>query len=246
MRTSYIVVSKYFQLRYLFTTIIFFSQLITLAQSPQDYGKVILYKTDDGHIYNQEIVDSLGYKANHFISKTKIRQTKDSVFYSIKHFDKALAADRYEKDGTYCGNSKRKSLNEVKGLYPYRAIHSIKVVSFKGFEIPKTNGQIDLKKMFEIKSLDVNLTNKMLDIMANYDNKGMGMDIAFCWDPRNAVVFLDKSEKVIGYIEICFDCQQYKIQPEELPISNFCNEKMDAVQGLMIRAGISHGMTRNY
>jgi len=190
---------------------------------------------------------------NHFVSRKKIKETHDSVYYLVKHFDKSLAADRYQKDGTYCDNRKRKDLKGIKKQFPYNYMHEVKVVSFKGQEIdsillrkiPKTGGKVDFKKMFEVRTLDADLADKMLDILVNYDNGTRSMVVMMCYDPRNAIVFLDKSDNVLGYIEICFDCQQYEIEPKTITLGGFCTEKMDAIQGIMQKAGITYGMVRS-
>jgi hypothetical protein len=193
------------------------------------------------------------YAANHFVSKRKIKETPDSIYYSLKHFDRSLVAERYQKDGDYCGNRKRKGVKEIKKQFPYSELQAIKVVSFKPAktdsvfverEIPKSNGKIDLRKMFEVKTLDPELTGKMLDILINYNNGNGVMEVMMCYEPRNGIVFVGKSDNILGYIEICFDCQQYKIEPRTMVIGDFCSEKMDAIQGIMQKAGIKYGMQR--
>jgi hypothetical protein len=96
--------------------------------------------------------------------------------------------------------------------------------------------------MHEVKTLDKSMADKLLDILVNYDNGDNGLEIAMCYEPRNGIVFLDRSEKVLGYIEICFDCQQLKIEPKTLPVASFCNEKMDVIQGIFIKTGITYGV----
>lgn len=41
-----------------------------------------------------------------------------------------------------------------------------------------------------------------------------------CYYPRNAVLFVDENEKIISYIEICFECMQFYQGPDET-IENF-------------------------
>lgn len=221
------------------------------AQVPADYGKIQTYLTEDRKTYTKRSIDSIWYFKNQFVSARKIRATADSVYYSVKYFDKKEVKDRYRVDGTFCGNEERKSPKEIRKISPYNSLHSVRVVSFKTLdndsiylepEIPKTNGQIDFNQMFEVKVLDKELEGKMLDILLNYDNPDGIMEIFMCWEPRNAIIFLDKAEKVIGYIEICFECNKYQAEPKTLSLGQFCREKFDAVQGIMMAAGITYGM----
>lgn len=147
--------------------------------------------------------------------------------------------------GLYCGNNNRKSLVEIKEQFPYNKTYSIKVVSFKGYDsIPKTAGQVDFQKMYEVKTLDESLTDKMFDILANYQNESGIMKVAFCWEPRNGVVLLDNNNSVVTYLDICFACQRY-FAPEPGLFGIFCNEKLDAIKEIMKEAGITYGMRRN-
>lgn len=215
-------------------------------KAKHEHGKNDVYITQQGLITSWRNFDSLRYKANHYVGKKKIRETEDSVYYSITHFDKSLAADLFQTQGVYCGNDNRKSLDEIKKQYPYTKTVSIKVVSFKDSEIPRTDKRIDFQKMFEVKTLNADLSNKMIDILANYVSTSTTMEVAFCYEPRNAVMLLDKDEKVIACVEICFECQRYKIYPEHKLFGFFCNEKLDAIQGIFMRAGIMYGMKVEY
>lgn len=214
-------------------------------------GKVHVYLTEKGDRYSQRKVDSIWHFMNHFVSARKLKETSDSIYFSLIHFDKKFVSQRYQQDGNYCDNRLRKSEKEIREKFPFNSLHSIKVVSFKRLEddsveveleIPKTNGKIDFSKLYEVKTLNKDLTSKMLDILVNYDNKGGGMRVFFCYEPRNAIIFLGESDTILGYIEICFACQQYKIYPSTMSMGNFCTEKMDAIQGIMISAGLTYGM----
>ena len=220
--------------------------ITSFGQSPTDDLKVKVYRTANGQFYNQRYVDSVRYRANHYVGIKNIKETHDSISYGLTHFDKDLTADKYKREGFYCGNSRRISLKEIGKQFPYSETHSIRVVSFKGYDsIPKTAGKIDFKKMYEVKTLDKGLTNKMMDILVNYDNKNLAMEIAFCWSPRNGIILMDKNWKVLSYLDICFECQLYDFEPKPATFGRFCNEKMDAIQGIMKKAGITYGLDKH-
>jgi hypothetical protein len=164
----------------------------------------------------------------------------------------------FAQSGDYCGKKKRKAISEIKKRFPFDRTHTIKLVSFKHEypvmqesdtievsymdpEIPKTNGAVDMTKMFETKRLDQKLTDKLLDVLVNYDNEDRESEVAFCYEPRNGIVFIDKTDKVIGYVEICFDCLRYKVEPSILTVTNFCSEKFEALKNVFKESGISYG-----
>jgi hypothetical protein len=168
----------------------------------------------------------------------------------------------FGQGGDYCGKKGRLTISEIKKRFPFDKTYTIKLVSFKHEfsvmqesdtieiplsepEIPKTNGTVDLTKMFESKTLDRKLTNKLLDILVNYDNEDRVSEVAFCYEPRNGIVFVDKTDKVIGFVEICFDCLRYKIEPSTLTVSNFCTQKFEALKSIFKESGISYGMVRS-
>ena len=167
----------------------------------------------------------------------------------------------FGQSGDYCGKRKKLTISEIKTRFPFDKTYTIKLVSFKHEypvikesdtvavpiyepEIPKTNGTVDITKMFESKTLDPKLTDKLLDILVNYDNEDRESEVAFCYEPRNGIVFMDKTDKVIGFVEICFDCLRYKVEPSTLTVTDFCSEKFDALKTLFKESGISYGTVR--
>jgi hypothetical protein len=165
----------------------------------------------------------------------------------------------FGQSGDYCGKKKKLKNLEIKKQFPYNETELIKLVSFKYDypeiqsdtgdievpdyqpEIPKTSGKLDLTKMFETKTLDSKLTEKLLDILVNYDNEDRQSEVAFCYEPRNGIVFLDKEDNVIGYVEICFDCLRYKVVPNSMNVTRFCTEKFDALKNIFKEVGITYG-----
>ena len=167
----------------------------------------------------------------------------------------------FGQSGDYCGKKKKLTISDIKKKAPFNKTQTIKLVSFKHKhqvmqesdtvaipiyepEIPKTNGTVDLTKMFETKTLDRKLSDKLLNVLVNYDNEERESDVAFCYEPRNGIVFIGKADKVIGFVEICFDCLGYKVEPSTSTVANFCSEKFEALKSIFKEAGISYGTVR--
>lgn len=173
------------------------------------------------------------------------------------------AAHCFGQTGAYCGKKGKLPISEIQKQFRYNRTKSIKLVSFKYEdpelqsdtadievpayhpEIPKTNGAIDLTKMSEVKTLDDKTADELLDILVNYDNEDRPSEVAFCYEPRNGILFLDSGSSVVAYIEICFECLRYKVEPSTATVSHFCTEKFDALKTLFRKAGVNYGVTPN-
>ncbi len=103
-----------------------------------------------------------------------------------------------------------------------------------------------MSRAFESRALNNTQKDELLDLLVNfkYDlSYGDKVDasVAFCYTPRNAIVFLDKHDKPIGYVEICFECKRFEYEPRELTVGLFCTEKFELVKDLFSRAGVRYG-----
>jgi hypothetical protein len=152
----------------------------------------------------------------------------------------------------YCGNSKRSDIEKIKKKFPFNELKTIRLVSFKREKeederkTPKTNEQIDFRKMFENVLLSADNESVLLDILFNYNNDLKNEDISWeaasCYEPRNAIVFMDNKGKVLGFVEVCFDCKRYVIEPKSMAIGEFCDEKFDRLKDIFGKSGIKYGL----
>jgi hypothetical protein len=171
---------------------------------------------------------------------------------------------------TYCfgqsGEQTKKrsklTISEIKKLFPYNKTKSIRLVSFKYDypkpdpdtvdgevpmylpEIPKTNGTIDLTKMFEVKTLDQKAEEKLLGILVNSDTKDIA-EVAFCYAPRNGIVFFDELDNIVGYIEICFECLRYQAEPTTITVTTLYPKEYDALRDFFKEVGITYGTAQS-
>jgi len=53
---------------------------------------------------------------------------------------------------------------------------------------------------------------------------------AFCYMPHNALLFFDKNNLLIDYIEICFDCRQIKYSNKKIQRFKQCDFALDALK----------------
>ncbi|RKR80860.1 hypothetical protein BDD43_0997 [Mucilaginibacter gracilis] len=123
----------------------------------------------------------------------------------------------------------------------------------KYWKYPFDDYKADTSQFIESKLLDKVQINKLTDILYNIgERKANKYPYAGykCYEPRNAIVFINAEGKIFAYIEICFECKQIKIRPEKMKIGDFCDDKISIFKTYFASAGILYGIhdayTRNF
>jgi tetratricopeptide (TPR) repeat protein len=148
----------------------------------------------------------------------------------------------------YCRNSNRKSLEKICSLPIFNETNFVMIGSFKASSVPLKDGQVDISRFFEVKRVDEKDKDELFKILVNYDYSPSATNIKstayFCYDPRNAILFVNKRGQIIGYVEICFECNGYKVMPRNLEIGRFCDEKFNALKEQFAKSGIDYGIRK--
>ncbi|TDP57377.1 hypothetical protein [Flavobacterium dankookense] len=113
--------------------------------------------------------------------------------------------------------------------------------------IARIGEKLNLKNLKEIKTLELPKIIELADLLYNfnYNPKKNMTNLAFsCYDPRNAIVFLDKQNNVIEYIEICFSCLGYHIFNKS-NFGEFCTGKIDLIKNFFFLNGIKYGVIKD-
>ncbi|HTD40748.1 MAG TPA: hypothetical protein VK671_09015, partial [Mucilaginibacter sp.] len=71
---------------------------------------------------------------------------------------------------------------------------------------------------------------------ALFENGGGG-----CFNPRNAILFIDKNGKIFDYLEVCFECQVADSESRKITLGAGCNQKFDLLKKYFISLGIKYG-----
>lgn len=102
-----------------------------------------------------------------------------------------------------------------------------------------TFGHIEVR---EIKTLSEKDVEHLADMFYNLDC-GYGPLIGMaCYTPRNAIIFLDKANKVVAELEICFACIGYQLRPKEFHIGDMRRCKYDELRKIFAGTGIHYGI----
>ena len=106
---------------------------------------------------------------------------------------------------------------------------------------------INEKEFLELKKINLNQIEKLTDIIINYGFKSKYHSIkdTKCYDPRNAILFLDKDKKVIAFIEICFGCDNLRTSDVKIDFGEYCEQKFDLIKKIFADSGIKFGITEN-
>jgi hypothetical protein len=99
------------------------------------------------------------------------------------------------------------------------------------------NGKInfDMSRIVD----NVKLTTKQADDIFQilYNKKCLMEEVAACYDPRHMILFYDSNDKVIEYIEFCFDCSNYQTSDSVTRFSG-CPKKFDMLYNEFIKVGV--------
>ena len=110
------------------------------------------------------------------------------------------------------------------------------IVEINFQHIPIVKNRLEKEKMNEIYDFNKSQIDSLTNILYNFD--GLGYAPA-CYEPHHAIVFL-KNEKVIEYIEICFQCHGVELSNGKAMQISFCSEKYEMIKELFKGIGIKY------
>jgi len=115
---------------------------------------------------------------------------------------------------------------------------------FKSHGLQFKKGTLDTSNLFEVKQLTAKQINRLTDIMYNTDNRIPNDYLdpgRKCFNPRNALIFYDKSGKVFDYLEICFECDMMESKSNRIHFHSECTQRFDLVKKFLINVGFKYG-----
>ena len=169
--------------------------------------------------------------------------------------------NKYKDDSEKLDCAKKTKINLQQRLanYPYHQTSQIKLVAYQnkgeaaiGEEIQKyLNAPVGkeataIESQFdEIKPLNFDQIEKLTDIIYNYGYKAeTSLVIASkCYMPRNAILFYDNTNHLIAFIELCFECRNYRTNDSKITLGDECTQKLSMIKDLFNQNGIKYGVT---
>jgi hypothetical protein len=146
--------------------------------------------------------------------------------------------------------------------YPFNSAVRIQLVSFgfleelmdssgKTFDragdgIPFENDTVNYARIKEVITLSPTQTDSLTHILYNtgYKNDTPSLtSISYgCYMPRNAIIFLDAAGKVFAWIEICFECEGFRVSGPKVKTGVFCNGKYELLRRFFKQTGLVYGV----
>jgi hypothetical protein len=150
---------------------------------------------------------------------------------------------KIEKENHKCVNLPKKSFSTILKKYPFNKTAQIQLVSFKGNKLPIENDTVCYSKLYEVKNLTLRQIDSLTNVMYNIGFGGtiLIVEEMTCYNPRNAILFIDNSGKAFEFIEICFECEQTVSSSKKIDFGEVCNEKFNLIKQQFINAGIKYG-----
>ena len=180
-----------------------------------------------------------------------------SILLLLSQF--CISQTKYEKNAE-CTKTENISESQRLSNFPFSKASQIKLISFEskngepiGNELIKHLDSVKLKQdsfnpffYTEVVTLNSIQINRLTDIIYNYSYKKMPYvtsDVK-CYEPRNAIIFLNSNNIIIGYIEICFSCNRFRSSTTKLDLGKDCTEKYEMIKSIFRECKIEYGITR--
>ena len=155
-------------------------------------------------------------------------KAKRIVFTSFKENSKKLLRNKNE---TY---EKNEIIRYIEGEVMKEYFDSLKV-DFSRYNPDDFEEKIDLSE----KQKD-ELTNLIFNF--GTENKDIDVGAAKCYVPRNAILYFDENNQLFAYMEVCFECNQYRVSDDKIDFHNDCGEKLYLLKDLFAKVGIKYGV----
>jgi hypothetical protein len=160
--------------------------------------------------------------------------------------------DDLEEDNRNCVHRKKLSASQRLKLFPFNKARKIQLVSFQETdsntiegELPVKNGFVDYSLLKEVVTLIPSQVDSLTELLFNYGYKGVFyVDIQnLCYQPRNAIVFVDNHNRGFAFIELCFECENYQTSSKGIKTGDFCVQKYTLLKDFFLKQGIFYGTT---
>lgn len=151
-----------------------------------------------------------------------------------------LAQDRINHN---CVHKSKISFSSICKKYPYNETSIIQLVSFDEQNLPMQNDSVAYSRLKEVKTLTLWQVDTLSDIFYNVGFGGLTLSEVKtnCYNPRNAVSFLNNSGKVFAFLELCFECEDFRPSSENIYFGDKCNQKYLKLKKIFQNSGINYG-----
>lgn len=197
-----------------------------------------------------------------FVSSIVMISCRGYRTLSEKEFGRPLSEQEqilYE-ESRECGKVYALTPAERNKKYPFSKASTIQLVSFKNNStdelnydrdsLPRINDTVCYSKLFEIITLRSSQIDILTDLLYNYGRKStytppngvfLTGSIPTCYNPRNAILFIDQNNQVYDFIEICFECDDSRTSSKNIDLGEPCTNKLKLLKQFFLEVGIHYG-----
>lgn len=183
------------------------------------------------------------------ISFKSLSQTKEGIRIPTEK-DEKIAEANFK-----CKRLNRYTASQRLKFYPFNVAKKIALISFNDttrFEnkIPVKRTRIDYTKVREMKLLSKSDLDKLTDLLYNTGFTSTDYWISIkdpggkCYNPRNAILFLDKNGNAFEFIEICFQCYGRVLSSKKVKDGEYCEQKFDLLKSFFLQQNIKIGTAK--
>jgi hypothetical protein len=147
-----------------------------------------------------------------------------------------------------CVYKKKYSETQRLKFFPFNVADTVMLVSFRYHRnnYPIDQHGISYDSLIEKRVLNKAEIAQLTDILYNNVAKRHGSiaTLNMCFDPRNAILFIDKTGRLRAYLLICFHCDRYEASSADVDLWDPCNQKVEMIHRFFVAAGIQFGTDR--
>ncbi|MGB4928529.1 MAG: hypothetical protein WBP43_01050 [Chitinophagales bacterium] len=149
---------------------------------------------------------------------------------------------KFDPNCAFNGNLNSKQRSRI---FPFNKSEKIVIVSFDVHlgKLPVVNNIIDTAKISEYIILNNAQNDSLTNILLNFNypvTNTISVISESCYDPRHAILFYNKHNDLIAYLELCFSCGDFESNFEADWLEQFCSGKYDLLESFFVEAGITY------
>jgi len=165
-----------------------------------------------------------------------------------------------------CLYQNKYSTEQRRNFFPFKTADTIRLVSYEANQpnydaepvmhpmdtveifIPMavSNFKLNAHRIIENKILSLSDIDSLTDIMYNvgfvsqkaYNYSNIGYS---CYNPRNAILFINSKGMLTQYIEFCFECKRLFKSSSKIIIGEFCDQKYEMLKQYFLSQGLQYG-----
>lgn len=182
--------------------------------------------------------------------------------------------DNCQRKRQQCSNNHTYTTKQRRAFFPFNKAVTIRLISYEDnspympLPIEKQITDIDPTYVFSKEKQDefvadyslvkefINVSSKSVDLLTDIlynigptPIKCGGLEVvdpgAACYNPRNAILFIDRSGKTFAYMEFCFECQRYYFSSHKIKTMPRCIHKFEMLRKFFRSQGINFGTNKN-